>query len=168
MRRWEAEHDPLTGLLNRRGFECRLEEALAEWHKAGTPSALMLFDLDSFKPINDEGGHALGDEMLRRIAQVVTWEVRRSDHVARQGGDEFGVLLPSCTLGQARQIAETLRRAVGEILVMHEGREYRVTLSIGVTAFQEGDLEVGTVIQRADAASYRAKAAGRNQIEVVG
>lgn len=85
LQRWEAEHDPLTGLLNRRGFERRLEEALAEYAKTGTPSVLILFDLDHFKPINDQGGHALGDEMLRRIAQVVAWEVRRSDHVARQG-----------------------------------------------------------------------------------
>ncbi|WP_306417702.1 sensor domain-containing diguanylate cyclase [Halomonas heilongjiangensis] len=166
LRRWEAEHDPLTGLLNRRGFERRLEEALAEWHKAGTPSALMLFDLDRFKPVNDEGGHALGDEMLRRIAQVVAWEVRRSDHVARQGGDEFGVLLPSCTLAQAQSIAETLREAVADVFVVHRGREYRVTLSIGVTAFQEGDRGIITVIERADAASYRAKAAGRNQVEI--
>ncbi|PXX99864.1 sensor domain-containing diguanylate cyclase [Halomonas sp. LBP4] len=166
LRRWEAEHDPLTGLLNRRGFERRLEEALAEWHKTGTPSALMLFDLDRFKPINDQGGHALGDEMLRRIAQVVAWEVRRSDHVARQGGDEFGVLLPSCTLAQARRIAETLREAVAEIRVRYQGHEYRVTLSVGVTAFQEGDRVAATVIRRADAASYRAKAAGRNLVEV--
>ncbi len=86
LQRWEAEHDPLTGLLNRRGFERRLEEAFADFQKTSTPSALLLFDLDHFKPINDEGGHALGDEMLRRIAQIVAWEVRRSDHVARQGG----------------------------------------------------------------------------------
>ena len=83
LQRWEAEHDPLTGLLNRRGFDRRLEEAFADFRKTSTPSALLLFDLDHFKPINDEGGHALGDEMLRRIAQVVAWEVRRSDHVAR-------------------------------------------------------------------------------------
>ena len=73
LQRWEAEHDPLTGLLNRRGFERRLEEAFAEFQKTSTPSALLLFDLDPFKPINDEGGHALSDEMLRRIAQLVAW-----------------------------------------------------------------------------------------------
>ncbi|MFY0989663.1 diguanylate cyclase [Halomonas sp. C05BenzN] len=166
LRRWEAEHDPLTGLLNRRGFERRLEETLVEWHKTGTPSAVILFDLDHFKPINDEGGHALGDEMLRRIAQVVAREVRRSDHVARQGGDEFAVLLPSCTLCQAEQIAETLRQAVSEIFVVHQGREYRVTLSIGVTALCREDRDYGSVLARADAASYRAKAAGRNLVEV--
>ncbi|MFG6179514.1 diguanylate cyclase domain-containing protein [Halomonas sp. THAF12] len=164
LRQWEAEHDPLTGLLNRRGFERRLEEALADWRKTGTPSSLILFDLDHFKPINDEGGHALGDEMLRRIAQVVAWEVRRSDHVARQGGDEFAVLLPSCTSDHADKVAQALVRLVGEIGVMHQGREFRVTLSLGLTSFLEGDQRIATVIERADAASYRAKRLGRNRI----
>ncbi len=166
LQRWEAEHDPLTGLLNRRGFERRLEDAFADFQKTSTPSALLLFDLDHFKPINDEGGHALGDEMLRRIAQVVAWEVRRSDHVARQGGDEFGVLLPSCTLGQAERIAESLRQAVSEVTVVHEGKEYAVTLSIGVTTFGESDANVEMALSRADAASYDAKGQGRNSLVV--
>ncbi|KFC49968.1 diguanylate cyclase, partial [Halomonas sp. SUBG004] len=92
LQRWEAEHDPLTGLLNRRGFERRLEEAFADFQKTSTPSALLLFDLDHFKPINDEGATRWGDEMLRRIAQIVAWEVRRSDHVARKGE----MSLPCC------------------------------------------------------------------------
>ncbi|MBT2787341.1 diguanylate cyclase [Halomonas sp. ISL-106] len=166
IQRWEAEHDPLTGLLNRRGFERRLEEAFADFQKTSTPSALLLFDLDHFKPINDEGGHALGDEMLRRIAQVVAWEVRRSDHVARQGGDEFGVLLPSCTLAQARRIAESLRQSVSEISVTHEGKEYMVTLSIGVTTFDDIDTSVVDVLARADAGSYKAKEHGRDGVVV--
>ncbi|MDR5873787.1 diguanylate cyclase [Vreelandella gomseomensis] len=166
IQRWEAEHDPLTGLLNRRGFERRLDEAFADFQKTSTPSALLLFDLDHFKPINDEGGHALGDEMLRRIAQVVAWEVRRSDHVARQGGDEFGVLLPSCTLSQARRIAEALRNSVGEISVVHEGKEYRVTLSIGVTTFHEDDSSTEDAVARADAGSYAAKDKGRNGVVI--
>ncbi|MCP1319248.1 diguanylate cyclase [Halomonas sp. 707B3] len=166
LQRWEAEHDPLTGLLNRRGFDRRLEEAFADYQKTSTPSALLLFDLDHFKPINDEGGHALGDEMLRRIAQVVAWEVRRSDHVARQGGDEFGVLLPSCTLGQAQTIAESLRQAVSEVSVTHEGKEYTVTLSLGVTTFDESDETVESALSRADAASYEAKGQGRDGVVV--
>ncbi|HBM29697.1 MAG TPA: diguanylate cyclase [Halomonas sp.] len=166
LQRWEAEHDPLTGLLNRRGFDRRLEEAFADFQKTSTPSALLLFDLDHFKPINDEGGHALGDEMLRRIAQIVAWEVRRSDHVARQGGDEFGVLLPSCTLSQAERIAESLRQAVSEVSVTHEGKEYTVTLSIGVTTFDENDETVEMALSRADAASYEAKGQGRDGVIV--
>ncbi|PAU76643.1 sensor domain-containing diguanylate cyclase [Halomonas salipaludis] len=164
LQRWEAEHDPLTGLLNRRGFERRLEEALVEWKKAGTPSALLMFDLDHFKPINDRGGHALGDEMLRRIAQVLAWEVRNSDHVARQGGDEFAVLLPSCSLNQAQRLAEKLRQAISEIYVEHEDSTYHVTMSMGLTGLLESDEDIETVLARADAASYRAKAAGRDAI----
>lgn len=164
--RWEAEHDPLTGLLNRRGFDRRLGEAFAEFQKTSTPSALLLFDLDHFKPINDEGGHALGDEMLRRIGQIVAWEVRRSDHVARQGGDEFAVLLPSCTLSQAEKIADSLRLAVSDISVASEGREYHVTLSLGVTTFSDSDHKVEEALSRADAASYEAKARGRNAVVV--
>ncbi|RUR42417.1 sensor domain-containing diguanylate cyclase [Vreelandella populi] len=164
LQRWEAEHDPLTGLLNRRGFERRLEEAFADFQKTSTPSALVMFDLDHFKPINDEGGHALGDEMLRRIAQVVAWGVRRSDHVARQGGDEFGVLLPSCTLAQAQLIAESLRQAVSEVSVSHLNKEYRVTLSIGVTSFNDSDTRIEEVLSRADAASYEAKGQGRDGV----
>ena len=166
LRQWEAEHDPLTGLLNRRGFERRLEEALADCRKTGTPSALILFDLDHFKPINDEGGHALGDEMLRRIAQVVAWEVRRSDHVARQGGDEFAVLLPSCTHAQATGIAESLRDAVRDVAVSHEEKDYRVTLSLGVASLEETDQRIDEVIGRADAASYAAKRQGRDRVVV--
>lgn len=164
LQRWEAEHDPLTGLLNRRGFERRLEEALVEWRKAGTPSVLLMFDLDHFKPINDEGGHALGDEMLRRVAQVVAWEVRRSDHVARQGGDEFAVLMPSCTLNQARRVADTVRQAVSEVSVTHADKEYHVTLSLGMTGFADSDQEIEDVMARADAACYQAKAGGRDRI----
>ncbi|EPC01276.1 hypothetical protein L861_11930 [Litchfieldella anticariensis FP35 = DSM 16096] len=164
LQRWEGEHDPLTGLLNRRGFERRLEDAMAEWRKAGTPSALILLDLDNFKPINDEGGHALGDEMLRRLAQVMAWEVRRNDHVARQGGDEFAVLMPSCTLAHAQGVAESLQKVVREVGVMHDGKEYRVTLSIGIAGFDDDDRSIDDIVKRADAACYQAKAQGRNKI----
>ncbi|MDR5860746.1 diguanylate cyclase [Halomonas eurihalina] len=160
LRQWEAEHDPLTGLLNRRGLERRLEEALADWRKTGTPSVLLIFDLDRFKPINDIGGHAMGDEMLCRVARELSRTVRRSDHVARQGGDEFAVLLPSCSFERAREIAEALRETIRELQVAHEDRVFSVTLSMGVTCFERGDQRISGVMQRADAASYRAKRMG--------
>ncbi|MBE0487561.1 MAG: diguanylate cyclase [Halomonas sp.] len=166
LQRWEAEHDPLTGLLNRRGFERRLEEAMADFTKTGTPSALLLFDLDHFKPVNDEGGHALGDELLRRVAQVVAWEVRHNDYLARQGGDEFGLLLPSCTLSQARKIAESVREVVSQVSVIQDGREFFVTGSIGLTAFQAGDSSIAAIQARADAACYASKRQGRNAVVV--
>ena len=166
LRRWEAEHDPLTGLLNRRGFERRLEEALADFIKTGMSSALILFDLDNFKPVNDEGGHALGDELLRRVAQVVARETRGSDHLGRQGGDEFGLLLPSCTHEHARRIAVSIRDAIARGSVSRGDKAYFVTASIGVTHFREGDDSIASVLARADAASYEAKHQGRNAVVV--
>lgn len=166
LRQWEAEHDPLTGLLNRRGFERRLEEAMADWRKTSTPSALILFDLDHFKLINDEGGHALGDEMLREIARRVNSAVRGTDHVARQGGDEFAVLLPSCSLEQAQRIADKLVAAINEAQVTYRGQAYWVTPSLGLTEFRENDGSIHQPTARADAASYQAKQRGRNRVVV--
>ncbi|BBI70520.2 hypothetical protein HAALTHF_05040n [Vreelandella aquamarina] len=85
-KRWEAEHDPLTRLLNRRGLTRHLEELLMQWQSHDKPTAVMLFDLDRFKPVNDQGGHALGDQMLQHIANIVQSEIRSSDYAARQGG----------------------------------------------------------------------------------
>lgn len=164
LRRWEAEHDPLTGLLNRRGFTRRLEDAFADWEKAGTPAALVLFDLDRFKPINDQGGHALGDTMLQRVAEAVREVTRSSDHAARQGGDEFALLLNGCGLDQAAAIAEALRERIGTQEVAQQGRAWRVTASLGVSHFAPGDAGAEAAVARADAASYRAKSAGRDGV----
>ncbi|GAA0561823.1 diguanylate cyclase [Halomonas salifodinae] len=164
--RWEAEHDPLTGLLNRRGFERRLEEAWSDWCNQSVPAVLILFDLDHFKPINDEGGHALGDELLRRLAGAVSGSVRRSDWVARLGGDEFAVLMPGCALTQGLPVAEALRRAAAGVSVAKGGHRYSTTLSLGVSSFEPGDADVGAALKRADAASYRAKRLGRNGVQV--
>lgn len=166
LQRWEAEHDPLTGLLNRRGFERRLDEALADWVKGRVPAALILFDLDHFKPINDEGGHALGDEMLKMIADTIGSKVRKSDFLARYGGDEFAVLMPGCGLEQARQTAEALRRAVEALSVSHDEITYCVTLSLGVTDLHTDDNDSVDPMRRADQASYLAKEQGRNRIVV--
>lgn len=163
LQRWEAEHDPLTGLLNRRGFERRLEEAFIEWQQRDQQSVLMMFDLDHFKPINDEGGHALGDEMLRAIAGVISPLVRKNDYVARQGGDEFAILMPSCTLAQAREVSRRLLETVADLSVSSEGRHYRVTLSLGAACFLVTDTAIDEILARADAACYQAKRQGRNQ-----
>ncbi|RAR62218.1 PAS domain S-box-containing protein/diguanylate cyclase (GGDEF)-like protein [Onishia taeanensis] len=163
LQRWEAEHDPLTGLLNRRGFERRLEEALIEWQQRDQQSVLMIFDLDHFKPINDEGGHALGDEMLRAIAGAITPLVRKNDYVARQGGDEFAILMPSCTLAQARTVSSRLLETVAGLSVSAEGKDYRVTLSLGAACFLVTDTSIDEILARADDASYQAKRKGRNR-----
>ncbi|MDZ7853044.1 MAG: diguanylate cyclase [Halomonas sp.] len=162
--RWEAEHDPLTGLLNRRGFQRRLEEAFAAWEKAGTPSALLIFDLDHFKTVNDTGGHALGDSMLQQVAAAMGAETRNSDHAARQGGDEFAILLPGCEFPQAMRIAESLRARIAAKGLEQNGQTWRVTVSIGVASFQQADQSINDVTGRADAASYAAKSQGRNSV----
>jgi|TARA_B100000700_G_scaffold129286_1_gene144875 diguanylate cyclase (GGDEF)-like protein/PAS domain S-box-containing protein len=163
LQRWEAEHDPLTGLLNRRGFERRLEEAFIEWQQRDQQSVLMIFDLDHFKPINDEGGHALGDEMLRAIAGAIAPLVRKNDYVARQGGDEFAILMPSCTLAQARTVSRRLLETVADLSVSAEGKAYRVTLSLGAACFFVTDTTIDEILARADDASYQAKRKGRNR-----
>ncbi|MDT0500681.1 MULTISPECIES: diguanylate cyclase [unclassified Halomonas] len=166
LRRWEAEHDPLTGLLNRRGLTRRLEEALVEWQKTGDQTAVLLFDLDHFKPINDQGGHALGDRMLQRIAETIRGVARSSDHAARQGGDEFAVLLTGCSLDQAQTLAEVLRERVASLAIEHQEHRWQVTASIGISCFQPGDREIDAMLARADAASYRAKQGGRNRVVI--
>ncbi|MEO1854865.1 diguanylate cyclase [Chromohalobacter sp.] len=161
---WEAEHDPLTGLLNRRGFDRRLDDTFMAFKERGDVAALILFDLDSFKPINDDGGHALGDEMLDAIARCLEGCVRRDDHLARLGGDEFAILLPGCGHEQAVRIADKVRHAVSELSVMHDGKRYRVTASLGVSCLGSDDDEAQAVVKRADAASYEAKAQGKNRM----
>ncbi|MCK0743640.1 sensor domain-containing diguanylate cyclase [Chromohalobacter nigrandesensis] len=161
---WEAEHDPLTGLLNRRGFERRLEETFQRFREHGETASLILFDLDSFKPINDEGGHALGDEMLRAIARCLEGCVRRDDHLARLGGDEFAILLPGCANPQAMRIAEEIRHAVSELSVLRKGKRYHVTASLGISCLGADDSDAQAMVKRADGASYDAKAMGKNRM----
>lgn len=161
---WEAEHDPLTGLLNRRGFERRLDETYRRFREHGEMASLILFDLDSFKPINDEGGHALGDEMLRVIARCLEGCVRRDDHLARLGGDEFAILLPGCGNPQAIRIAEQVRLAVSELSVLREDKRYRVTASLGISCLGADDSDAQAMVTRADTASYDAKAKGKNRM----
>lgn len=165
-RRWEAEHDPLTGLLNRRGLVRRLEEALVEWQKSGTQTAVLVFDLDKLKWVNDRGGHALGDRMLQQVAKTTRDVVRSSDHVARLGGDEFVVLLTGCSLDRAYTLAEELRARVASDVIEQQGQSWNVTASIGVSNFKPGDESIDLVLARGDAASYRVKKSGRNKVAI--
>ena len=164
---WEASHDSLTGLLNRRAFTATLVKWLAEAPDLSAPSVLMLVDLDYFKPVNDRGGHLLGDEMLRQLAQRLTDSVRQSDSVARIGGDEFAVLLPACGLARAETIAESLRASVAEVVLEHQGERFSVTASIGVTTLSVLDSGPRETLARADEGCYAAKARGRNCVVTV-
>ncbi|WP_404419893.1 diguanylate cyclase domain-containing protein [Marinospirillum sp.] len=163
--RWAAEHDSLTQLLNRRGFDKAIQQALTAWQEKRQPAALLLIDLDHFKPVNDNLGHDAGDLWLVKIAQLLSNRAGEVGVAARQGGDEFALLLPGYDLKQAQQEAETIRQEVTR-LDIPESREFKVTTSIGVAELEEEDGSAVSWIKRADEACYDAKAEGRNQVVV--
>lgn len=149
-----AQTDPLTGLLNRRGFQARTENL--------PRGALLLIDIDRFKSINDTLGHDMGDEVLSDVAQVLKDSVRTSDIVGRHGGEEFIIYLPKAELHAASDIAERIRRSVAE--QVHAGPRV-VTVSIGV-ALSTRSTSLPDLIQRADEAIYKAKRGGRNKVVI--
>jgi diguanylate cyclase (GGDEF)-like protein/PAS domain S-box-containing protein len=164
---WEATHDSLTQLLNRRAFNASLVRTLGEAGRQEARSVLMLIDLDYFKPVNDEGGHLLGDDLLKRLADLFKDAVRQSDTVARLGGDEFGIILPACGMTRAEALAERIRADVEALRIDHEGRSFGVTTSIGLTELTAEDSGPREVMARADEGSYIAKSRGRNRVVVV-
>jgi len=154
--------DPLTGLPNRREFNERLEERMSAWNRRREVFSLLMLDVDHFKAMNDKYGHPAGDQVLRTIARTLRTAVRREDAVARYGGEEFAILLPNSTLEQAALVAEKVREAVSRVVVEHNCEKIAVTASGGLAVIGPGDT-VESLIQRADAALYAAKASGRNR-----
>ncbi|HSR65148.1 MAG TPA: diguanylate cyclase [Xanthomonadaceae bacterium] len=163
---YHANHDALTGLVNRRSFESRLERAIATAGGQGCQHALLYFDLDRFKAVNDRGGHVAGDELLRQLAALLRKQLRERDTLARLGGDEFAVLLEDCRPGDAAHVAEKLRTAVAGFEFVWEGERFRVGASIGQLDFADGRHSPDALLARADALCYRAKALGRNRVVV--
>jgi len=161
---WEATHDALTQLMNRRAFTAVLLKAIAEASSLQAPSVLMMIDLDHFKPVNDEGGHLVGDDLLRRIAEELQADVRQSDAVARLGGDEFAILLQGCGLPRAEVLAEQIRKRVEALTIVSDGRSFSVTACIGLTPVSANDSGPREVVARADEGCYIAKFQGRNQV----
>jgi diguanylate cyclase (GGDEF)-like protein/PAS domain S-box-containing protein len=164
---WEASHDPLTQLLNRRAFGQNLDKALTEAGQHKVATVMLLIDLDHFKPVNDKGGHITGDELLRRLADLLRQIVRQSDTVARLGGDEFGVLLPSCGMERAKALAEQIRAGIETLTVDHQSDVFSVTASIGLTRIDATDVSAKAIMARADEGTYLAKGGGRNQVVTV-
>jgi diguanylate cyclase (GGDEF)-like protein/PAS domain S-box-containing protein len=162
----QANHDSLTGLVNRREFERRLERAMKSVSEDGTNHVLLYLDLDNFKTVNDSCGHQAGDDVLRELSLRMGRQMRDRDTLARLGGDEFGVLLEHCTLDAALRIAEKLRDAVGRHGVFWEGRQFDVGVSIGVVVVEQdhGDLE--GLLRAADRACYTAKQMGGGVAQV--
>jgi diguanylate cyclase (GGDEF)-like protein len=151
-----AESDPLTGVMNRRGFERELKRATAYLRRYGGAAALIYLDLDGFKPVNDRNGHAAGDAMLEAVAASLVKAVRASDAVARIGGDEFAVLLWNLSAADARKKAAELEGAIAATSVPWEGQTLAVGAAAGVAEISAG-AAVDQLIARADAAMYARK-----------
>lgn len=156
--------DHLTGVANRRAFFEAAELELTRNRRAPRPTALIVFDADNFKRINDRYGHPAGDAVLRQLGQALTQTFRQVDIVARVGGEEFAVLLPSTTLEGALVVAERLRQLVARQLTSFEDAQIEYTVSAGVVASDGETLTLDTLIKRADQALYAAKGQGRNRV----
>jgi PAS domain S-box/diguanylate cyclase (GGDEF) domain len=163
---YDASHDPLTGLPNRREFEQRLTRAVSSAREKRSEHAVCFIDLDQFKLVNDSAGHTAGDELLRYVPTLLTGKIRERDTLARLGGDEFAVLLEHCPLGDAERIAQRIVAAFEDWRFAWGNRPYQVGASVGVVAVTEEALDEGEVLAKADVACYAAKEAGRNQIHV--
>lgn len=163
---WQASHDALTGLINRREFENRLSHALGMTRSTGQQHVLLYLDLDQFKVVNDTCGHVAGDELLRQLSHNMQNHLRASDTLGRLGGDEFGVLLENCPLDHALQIAETLRAATTDYRFNWEKRQFGIGVSIGVVPIHHTSGSVDSLFAAADMACYAAKESGRNRTHV--
>lgn len=163
---YQASHDGLTGLLNRREFDARLQAVLAATHQDGGHHALMYLDLDQFKVVNDTCGHLAGDELLKQLATLLQSCIRENDTLARLGGDEFGILLHGCQLDNARLIAEKLQSAVREFHFVWENRNFDIGVSIGLVPVTNNIRDFAELLRAADSACYAAKDEGRNRIHV--
>jgi diguanylate cyclase (GGDEF)-like protein/PAS domain S-box-containing protein len=157
-----AERDALTGLFNRRRLQEELTRLLAIAERHNTKGALIFFDLDEFKYVNDTFGHRAGDTMLIRIAGEVGALVRRNEILSRLGGDEFALLMPDATEQDAEALAERVVRAISQIPFRFEGQNFRLTTSLGIALYPEHTLNTEELISHADAAMYQAKESGKN------
>jgi diguanylate cyclase (GGDEF)-like protein/PAS domain S-box-containing protein len=163
---YQASHDALTGLVNRREFEHRLERALNGARENGRHHAMLYLDLDQFKLVNDTSGHAAGDELLRQVSLVLGERLREGDTLARLGGDEFGVLLENCLPPHAVRIAEGLRQSVTNLHFVWHERTFTIGVSVGLVNLGDAPLTLAGVMSAGDAACYVAKEKGRGRTHV--
>lgn len=161
---YHASHDILTGLVNRREFEVRLERALKSAKARETCYALCYLDLDQFKMVNDSCGHTAGDALLGQLGALLKSKIRWRDTLARLGGDEFGLLLESCTMEEALRAAESLKAAIQEHKFTWDDRTFRLGVSIGVVPITAETQDVTSLLAAGDSACQAAKGAGRNRI----
>ena len=162
--RYLADHDSLTGLLDRRRFRAELDQYVSFAARYGGQGAVMIVDIDGLKAINDSFGHHAGDNLIRQVAATMRERVRATDMVARLSGDEFAILMPQSDTAGALQLGEDLRAQVAESAQAEDGAP-GATISVGITMFGgKGDTAAEAVLVAADQAMYRAKEGGRNQI----
>ncbi len=159
--------DPLTGLHNRRHFTERLGAELSFSARHSVPLALLMLDLDHFKQINDTYGHQAGDQVLRKVSELLQSSIRAEDVVARYGGEEFVILAPGIDMTQSRMLADRIRKLVEKLALWWNDDVISVTLSAGVACHIPPDVKTNTeLIENADRALYKAKAQGRNRVEL--
>jgi diguanylate cyclase (GGDEF)-like protein/PAS domain S-box-containing protein len=167
---YQASHDPLTGLFNRTKFEAEVKKAIDSFnpdsddHELTIGHALCYMDLDQFKIVNDTCGHMAGDQLLKKLTQVLQNRVRDSDVLARLGGDEFGLLLLNCDLKNAVEIADSLRMAIKQFVFTWEGKNFDIRMSIGVVALHDSGMTHAELMSAADVACYIAKDSGRDVV----
>jgi len=162
---YQATHDSLTGLVNRREFERRVHRILRTQRKERSQHALCYLDLDQFKVINDTSGHPAGDELLKRISQLMSSKVRRRDTVARLGGDEFGVLFEHCPPERAEALASELQEMIKEFRFYWNGKAFRIGASVGLVELTEEFEQLSDVLAAADQACYAAKESGGDRVQ---
>lgn len=163
---YHASHDALTGLINRREFEHRVERAILNASAQGATHALLYIDLDQFKIVNDTCGHATGDELLQQLAQLLLGSVRHRDTLSRLGGDEFGMLFENCPLDKAVEIANNLVKAIDEFTFTWDDTTFKLGISIGVMPIDRSTTDIASAMHAADSACYIAKESGRNQVKI--
>jgi diguanylate cyclase (GGDEF)-like protein/PAS domain S-box-containing protein len=163
---WQAAHDPLTGLINRRAFETAVADALRSAKDDGHHHALLYMDLDRFKMVNDTCGHGAGDLLLQTLSRLLQRHMRESDVLARLGGDEMGVILSFCPLPRALALADELRQAVKDFRFVWSERVFEIGVSIGLVEISEHSKSMTDLLLAADQACYMAKEQGRNRVHV--
>jgi diguanylate cyclase (GGDEF)-like protein len=163
--KFEASHDPMLQMWNRRAIMDLLSTELSRAQRLQTSLSILLVDLDLFKRVNDSHGHLIGDDVLRGAGEKMAGAVREYDHVGRFGGDEFLLVLPNCTAEAASEVAERVRQQIGQEPLLGAPPQVEITASIGVSQWRSGE-QMRDLLHRADGALYRAKQNGRNRVEV--
>ncbi|MFC0270658.1 GGDEF domain-containing protein [Metabacillus herbersteinensis] len=163
----QSMKDHLTGLYNHRKFaELIAEEKANALEQSDQPLSLLVIDIDHFKKVNDTYGHLFGDQVLHNLSKLLVSSIRKEDKVSRYGGEEFTVILPNTTIGEASSVAESIRRFIETEIFFIEQKELSITVSIGVASYPETVTDVHTLFEKADENLYKSKTSGRNKVSI--